>query len=246
VARTGQRMGLAHHLDLRVAPHEERERPRGEGLEGSPRGPGTHQLKDLQRLSQPPDGRWTERFDLDHLLGESEGLRRQEDAPRHRQLFHAGRQMRRLPDSRVIHMQIVADRTNHHFTRIQTYPDLDLDTMCLADVVGVCPKGFLHSQGGIAGPDGMIFMANRRPKERHDTVPHDLIDRPLIPMHRRHHPFQHRIEQLPSLFRIAVGQEFHGASQISKEHSDVLALTFEGAAGGEDFLSEIGRCVGDW
>ena len=115
VACTGQRVRLAQRLDLRLAPHEARERPRGEGLEAWSAGTRPHQLKDLQRLSQPPDRCRAERFDLDHLLGEPEGLRRQEDAPRRGQLFHTGRQMRGLPDGRVIHMQIVADRPDHHF-----------------------------------------------------------------------------------------------------------------------------------
>jgi hypothetical protein len=91
-------------------------------------------------------------------------------------------------------MQIVADRTDHDFTRIEPHSDLDLDLVCLADLVGVCPEGRLHRQGRIARPDGMIFMGNRRPKQRHNAIAHDLVDGPLIPMHRCHHPFQYRIE----------------------------------------------------
>jgi hypothetical protein len=71
-----------------------------------------------------------------------------------------------------------------------------------------------------------------------------LIDRALIAMHGRHHALQHRIEELPGLFGIAVGQEFHGALEVRKQHGDLFALTFEGTAGSENFLGKIRRRVG--
>jgi hypothetical protein len=61
-----------------------------------------------------------------------------------------------------------------------------------------------------------------------------------------HQAFQHGIEELAGLFRIAVGQEFQRAFEVGKQHGNVLALTFEGAFGGEDFLRQIGRGVGKW
>jgi hypothetical protein len=58
-------------------------------------------------------------------------------------------------------------------------------------------------------------------------------------VHGGHEALQHRVEELPGLLRVAVGQEFHRALQIGKQHRDVLALAFEGTPGGEDFLREI-------
>ena len=86
----------------------------------------------------------------------------------------------------------------------------------------------------------MVLMRNGRPKQRHNAIAHDLVDRPLIAMHRCHHPFQHRIEELPGLLRVAVGQQFHRALQVGKQHGDLLALAFQGTAGGEDLLRQIG------
>ena len=94
VASTGQLMGLAHGLELHLSPHEAREYTGRKRLQARPGRPGTHQLKDLQRKHQPLDRDRAERFDLDHPLGQPESLRRQEDAPRSRELLHAGRQMR--------------------------------------------------------------------------------------------------------------------------------------------------------
>jgi hypothetical protein len=195
-------------------------------------------------VSQALDRSQAEGFDLDHLLGEPEGLHRQEDASRRGQLFHAGSEMRRLPDSRVIHMQIVADRTDHDFTRIEPHPNLDLDLVGLADLVSVRPEGFLHRQGRVAGPYRVILMRNGGTEQCHDAIAHNLIDSPFVAMHGRHHPFQHRIEELPCFLRIAIGQEFHGAFEVGKEHGDVLAFAFQGTAGRQNFLSKIGGRVG--
>jgi hypothetical protein len=41
-------------------------------------------------------------------------------------------------------------------------------------------------------------------------------------------------------------QEFHRALEVSKQHRDLLALAFQGAAGGENLLSEIGGGVRQW
>ena len=43
---------------------------------------------------------------------------------------------------------------------------------------------------------------------------------------------------------VAVGQELHGALQVGKEHRDLLAFAFEGTAGGEDLLRQVGGGVG--
>ena len=52
----------------------------------------------------------------------------------------------------------------------------------------------------------MILMGNGGAKQRHDAITHHLVDGTLIAMHGVHHALQHRVEELPGLFRIAVGQ----------------------------------------
>jgi hypothetical protein len=42
----------------------------------------------------------------------------------------------------------------------------------------------------------------------------------------------------------AVGQDFHGALEIGEEHSDLLALAFEGGLGRKDLLGEVRGSVG--
>jgi hypothetical protein len=64
-------------------------------------------------------------------------------------------------------------------------------------------------------------------------------------MYGRHHAFEHEGEELPSVFRIAIGQEFHRAFEVGKQHGDLLALAFQGTAGGQDFLREIRWRIGE-
>jgi hypothetical protein len=60
----------------------------------------------------------------------------------------------------------------------------------------------------------------------------------------RRHALQHGIEESPGLFRITIGQQFHRALEVGKQHRDLLALAFQGAAGSQDLLGEIRRGVG--
>ena len=92
----------------------------------------------------------------------------------------------------------------------------------------------------------MIFMGERRPKQGHDAIPHDLIDRPLVAMHGLHHACEDGIEDGPGLLRVAVGQQLHGAFKVSEEDGDLLALAFQGALSSADFLGEMRGRVGQW
>jgi hypothetical protein len=50
---------------------------------------------------------------------------------------------------------------------------------------------------------------------------------------------------LPGLLRIAVGEEFHRAFEVGKQHGHLFAFAFERIARGEDLLCKIGGRVGE-
>ena len=87
-------------------------------------------------------------------------------------------------------------------------------------------------------------MGKRGPKQGHDAIAHDLVHRALIAMHGRHHALEDRVEELPRFLGVTVGEQFHRALEVGKQHGDLLALAFQGAAGGEDLLSEVGGRIG--
>jgi hypothetical protein len=139
--------------------------------------------------------------------------------------------MGRLPDGRIIHVQVTADGPHDHLARIEPHPDLLRDALSALDLLGILFHGLLHAQRRIACPHRMIFMRQWRPKQRHDAIAHDLVDGAFVAMHGRHHAFQDGVEELPGLLRVAVGQQFHRALEVGKQHRDLFAFAFEGSAG---------------
>jgi hypothetical protein len=142
-------------------------------------------------------------------------------------------------------MEIAADSTDHDVSSIQPDADLHGHAMAALHLGGVLLHRGLHGQGGIAGPHRMVLMRQGRTKQRHDAITHDLVHGAFVAMHGVHHALQHRIEELAGLLRVTVRQQLHRAFQIGKEHGHLLALAFQGAAGGEDFLREIRWGVGE-
>jgi hypothetical protein len=87
-------------------------------------------------------------------------------------------------------------------------------------------------------------MGDRGAKQRHNAIAHDLVHRALITVHSFHHALQDRIEELPGLLGVTVGQQLHGALQVSEEHGHLLALAFQGSLRLEDLLGQVPWRVG--
>ena len=109
--------------------------------------------------------------------------------------------------------------------------------------IGVALHRLLHAQRREAGSQRVILMGERGAEERHVPIAHDLIDRAFIAVDGRHHALQHGVEELACFFGITVGEQLHGALEVGKKHSDLLALAFEGRLGVENLLSEVLRSV---
>src|SRR5262245_56780280 len=105
--------------------------------------------------------------------------------------------MRRLADSRVVHVQVAADGADHHLSCAQSYPDLDIAAMPAAHIRSVPSHRPLHTERGITRAHGMILVGDWCAEERHDPVAHDLIDSALEAVDRLHHVLEDGVEQLP-------------------------------------------------
>ena len=195
-----------------------------------------HDVEDLHRAGSPLTGR-AQGADPDQPLHEPQGRCGEQDGPRGGELFHACRQVGRLPDGRVIHVQVIADGADHHLAGVESDADLHLHTMRAAHLRAVVAHGLLHGERRIAGAYRMVLMGQGRPEQGHDAIAHDLVDGALVAVHGGHHALQHGVEQLPRLLGIAIGQQFHGPLHVGKEHGHLLAFAFQRTAGGEDFFS---------
>jgi hypothetical protein len=227
----GLLQGFVQSPQFRLPPHEGSQPTCRKRLQARADRASAHQLAHLYGRGQPLDGHRAQGGDLDPALRQPQSVGRQANAPGRRELFHAGCQVRGLADGRVVHVQVVANGPHHHLPRVEADADLHLDAVYAAYFVAVAADRFLHSQRRITGPYSVILMRNRRSKQGHNAIAHDLVHGPLIAMHGRHHALQHRVEQLPRLLRVAVGQEFHGAFEIGKQHRNLLAFAGQCSAG---------------
>ena len=235
---------LAQLLQLGVPPDEARQAARGGRGQPGAAGSGPDQLVDLDRGVQTLHGHRPQRHDLDIPLREPQRVGGEEASPACRELFHPGRQVRGLADRGVVHVEIAADGPDHDLARVQPDADLERDAVGATHLLGIPAHGGLHVERGIARPHGVVLVGERRAEERHDPVAHDLVDRALVAVDGLHHPLEHRVEELPRLLGVAVGEQLHRALQVGEEHGDLLALAFEGGLRGEDLLGEVLGGVG--
>ena len=199
--------------------------------------------------NEPREAAGSGRLNLDEALGQMKRARGHQNRARIGHLFHPRRQVRHLPDRRVVHVEVGADRADDYLSRVQPDPDADRDAFRAPHLVGVRLDRLLHSERRITRPHRVVFAGERRPEEGHDSVAHDLIHHALVAVNRLHHPLEHWIQDFSRLLGIAVGKQFHRALEIREKHRHLLALALKGALGGEDLLGQVlrgvafGRCV---
>jgi hypothetical protein len=152
--------------------------------------------------------------------------------------------VRGLANGRVVHVQIVTNGPHHDLSGVEADADLHFDTMRAAHLLAVAADGLLHGQRRITGADGVILMRNRRPKQGHNAITHDLVHGAFVAVHGRHHALQHRVEELARLLRVTVGKQLHGAFEVGKEHRDLLTFAIQHTAGGADLLGQMGGRIG--
>jgi hypothetical protein len=236
---TGPLQGLAELLQLRVAPDEAGEAPGGGRLQPRAHGPGTDDLEDLDRGVQALDRSLPQGLHHNVAFRQIQRLGRDEDRPRHGHLLQARRQVGRLADGRVVHVEVAPDGADDHVAGVRADSDVQRHARGSVYLLGVPFHRFLHPQRGVTRPYGVILVGERGTEERHDPVAHHLIDRALVAVDRLHHSLEHRIEELARLLGVAVGEQLHGALEVGEEDRDLLALALQGGLRGQDLLGEV-------
>jgi len=96
-----------------------------------------------------------------------------------------------------------------------------------ADLFGVTADRLLYPQRGVTGADRVILVGQRCAEESHDAVAHHLVHPALVTVHRSHHQFEHRVEDLACFLGIAVGEQLHRALEVGEQDRDLLPLAFQ-------------------
>jgi hypothetical protein len=68
-------------------------------------------------------------------------------------------------------VQIIANGADDDLPGVEANANLHGNPMGAKPLVGIRLHRGLHGQGRITGPQGMVFMDNRRTKQRHDAIP---------------------------------------------------------------------------
>ncbi len=204
LVREGQR--AADLLDLGVSADKSRQSTGGGRVKPGAHGPGSHEFADLHRLGPALHGQGAEGLDLDVAFSQLQRGRAEENAARLRKLLHPGREVRRLADRRVVHVQIGPDGAHHDLPGVEPDADLDHGRVSASHLVRVLLHALLHPERRVARAYGVILVGERRAEQRHDPVPHHLIHRALVAVDGLHHSLEDGVEDLPRLLGITIGE----------------------------------------
>jgi hypothetical protein len=239
LGRGGTPQGFVQRLHLEAPPDERREPARCRRLQARADRGRRDELVDLDRRRQPLERNRAQRLGLQVTLGQTQAVAGDQDRARCRKLLQPRCEMRGLADCGVVHAQIVPDRADHDFARVESGADLDRNALGLADLVRELRDRLLHPQRRVARPDGVVFVRKWSAEDGHDAVAHHLVHRALVPVNRIHHLFEHRIEQLAGVLRVPVREQLHGALHVREQNRHLLALAFEGAARCQDLFGQV-------
>jgi hypothetical protein len=168
---------LTELLDLGLAPDEPGETARGGCVKAGAHRLDARNLVDLLESTEALHRKRPERIHLDESFRKAEGVASHQDGARESHLFHAGRQVRSLPDRRVVHPQIASDSADDHLARVQAHADLDGDPFDAPHPLRVAPDRLLHPQRGVTRAHRVVLVRQGRTEQRHNPVTHDLVDR---------------------------------------------------------------------
>ena len=113
-----------------------------------------------------------------------------------------------MPNGHVVGVQIVgADGAQHHVPGVHPDADLQVDAALLPQPLAILRDRLLHAQGCVQGALGVVFVGDRRAKQREDAIAQRLRHIALVAMHRLHHEPQSGIDNVPGFFGVEIFQQ---------------------------------------
>jgi hypothetical protein len=96
----------------------------------------------------------------------------------------------------------------------------------------------------VQGAHGVIFVRERRTEQSHDAIAGELVDGAFIPMHLLRQDLEAPVHEGMHVLRIERPGQRAEPHDVRKQHCDLLALAFQGAAHGQDLVGQVPRRVG--
>jgi len=131
-----------------------------------------------------------------------------------------------MTDRRVFGVSASLDRAHHDFARVNANAHFHGRLALAFQSFGVLAKLLLHRERGIQCPLCVVLVGERRAEQCKNTVTGRLGDVAIVPMHRRHHQLQHRVDERASIFGIKIALQLSGTLDVSEQRRNGLALPF--------------------
>jgi hypothetical protein len=243
VSRNGSLEGGLQPGHLATAADEFRETSRARDIEPGAYRTRPFELADVERLA---DALHLHRAEITEteVAGDQAGRRLgEEHGSGLGELFHSLREPHGVPLRRVVHAEIIADPSDDHLARIEAHADEEVQAAGDAELVGVVAEGVAQVKCGPARALGVVLVGDRGAEERHDAVAGVLVYRALEAVHALGEEGEKAVHDPVPLFGVELLGKLHRALHVGEEDRHLLALAFEGGAGGEDLLGEVLRRV---
>ena len=203
---------LERRLEQRnlIGPTDEaREAARTRQLETRPKRSRALELVDRERLVHALDREGAQIAQGEEAFDEARRMGGEIDAVRRGELLHALREAHREALGRVVHPEVVADRPDHHLSRVDSDADREAHTVGAAQLVGVAAQLVLEMERGVAGPMRVVFVGDGRAEESHDPIARVLVDRPLEAMDAVAEDLEEAVQESMPLFGTELVGELH-------------------------------------
>jgi hypothetical protein len=158
-------------------------------------------------------------------------------------LFHTRCQDHRVPDGFVVHAQVVADRADNHWPRVNAYTELDAYAACTLHSGTYACHRLLQGQGRPHRPLGSLLYGQWCTEKRHQAIARELVHRAFIAVHLVDEEFVQLIHEGKQPFLTHLCAQSSVTYQVSEQYRHQLALTRQSPTICQDFVGQVRREV---
>ena len=121
------------------------------------------------------------------------------------------------------------DLAGDHLTGVQANPNLQRHTIPGKHVGGQTTRLRLDLQCGDARPQRVVFEGKWGPKQRHQPIAGELVDRTLVSLNNCGRPVEQLMHDLAQPLGIQYGRQLHRTHHVREKDGDLLTLPYRAA-----------------
>ena len=145
----------------------------------------------------------------------------------------------RVTDRRVVHAEVSTDGADDDGTRVDPHSHAELDPVDTLDVFGKRLEVRLDTERRAQRTLGVVFVRDRRPKERHHAVTEELVDCALVTVNRIQDDLEGAVHDPVDVLGIELLGHRRKSRHVREHHGDDLPLALDRPLRGEDLLGKV-------